>query len=416
MPLTLNLNKNSAGIRNADKFESHSSDSQSSSKKAPQVLGRDQAKKRLQAFAQQWNKTKDNLNMDKALQVQADSHGGGLKYTYVVAREDGSEISFPIELIKYTSTQPSVSYCPNPHYLQGAFKSRTQVLNEADDDERRVIHMIMNSNAPSCSENGFIGRYRKWFMERNTFLGKALEEEPERFSPQQWESDSEEAFSNYQQPFELDFMPQLPFKATGASRVISKVKINKVELPFFEDDDFLDNLVSKGGIKEEHTSTIDDKYHRDDDEDDWSRNGSRERHRPSSSSRDWSYEDDRDAFFNGDPRKRHREPSTPDWDEQWRSSSRYSSRRKDRHRRRSPRPPSPPEEEFNEAGPSNGFILDEMEATADGADSKRISLDERLELELGIKVEGEINERPLSTDQLSVGSPVKRLILKFLIP
>jgi hypothetical protein len=286
----------------------------------------------------------------------------------------------------------------------------------------------MNSNTPTCPppDIGFVGRYRKWYMDRNTFLGKPKEAEPECHSPH-WDSDSEDGFGVYQQPFELDFMPQLQaVKTTRASRVMTKVKINKVELPFFEDDDFLESLVRKSGIKEESSGR--NSYLKDNEDDEWARNGSRDRHQPDhpSSSRDWSFEDDKETSYNGD-RKRNREASTPDWDEQWRSSSRYSSRRSDRHRRRSPRPPSPPEEEFNEAGPSNGFmesgILDDMELTAEGQDSKRISLDERLELELGIKVEGETSERPpsLSNDHSGDVSPVKRyfekktLISRFLL-
>ena len=416
MPLTLNLNKNSASNQNnADKFESQSSDSQSPSKT---VLGRDQAKKRLQAFAQQWNKPKGNFNHDKSVQVRPTPEGN-LKYTYIVEREDGSEANFPIKIIKYTVTQPPLSYCQNPHYSEGAFKSRKEALSEIDDDGKRIMCTIMNSNTPTCPQpdSGFMGRYRKWYMDTNAFLGKPKGEEPECHSPH-WDSDSEEGFSVYQQPFELDFMPRLQsVKATRASRVITKVKINKVELPFFEDDDFLDSLIRKSEIKEEPSARS--SYQKEGEDDEWARNGLRDRNQPdhpSSSSRDWSFEDEKETSYNGE-RKRNREASTPDWDEQWRSSSRYSSRRSDRHRRRSPRPPSPPEEEFNEAGPSNEFlessILDDLEMTADGQDSKRISLDERLELELGIKVENETSERPspLLNDQHSGEvSPVKRYL------
>ena len=462
MPLNLNfLHKTVANPAEDAVSESHHSPSESTSP-AKKLLGPTQAKKRLQAFAQQWTKTKENMESDKALEKRVNENGT-LKYTYLVEREDGKKISFPAHLIRYTTAEPPISFCCNPHFAVGAFESRKEVLDRSSQEEKQVMYFIMNSSSPSCgdkefpgklpfilillfyacnSDNEFIitisfysGRYRKWYANRRSFVGKPedQDESSERYSPH-WESDSEEE--------ELERPPSAGWNllesASSSSRLltnpiklVSKVKINKVELPFFDDEDFVESLLNAQKSEPKTDQSSNDKLVSDGDPS----QGNQISTSISTGALDWSFEDeDRDQR----PTEKRRR-STPDWDEEWRSSSRYQNRRtkrdsdetkSKRSRRRSPQrdgkkarrsssrqsPRNKDEADVSMASEewaadSNLALEEDLDGGVDEAsDSKRLSLDQRLELELGIKIESETLQASLSAvDQRSLEtSPVKR--------
>jgi len=123
------------------------------------VLGPTQAKKRLLAFAQQWGKTKENLEADKCLEKHTSKHGT-LKYTFIVRDEYGKKtISFPARLISYTLTEPAISYSPNPRYASGAYQSKKEVLDSTSPEEKQIMYFIMNSSSPSCQSKEFPGKF-----------------------------------------------------------------------------------------------------------------------------------------------------------------------------------------------------------------------------------------------------------------
>lgn len=433
IPLNLNLNKKS--VRQLPEGDSNPNENKSPPKP---VLGREQAKKRLLAFAQQWNKTKENLNADKALQKKPNQHGT-LKYTYVVEGEDGSEISFPAHLIQYTMTEPSISYCENPHYAKGVYQTRKEVLDAVDEDVKRVMYFIMNSSSPYSQNREFPGRYRKWYADKRTFIGKPQEEPQEqlvRYSPH-WESDSEDEYHHQDlNNYDTDFLPK-PAPILPTTKVISKVKINKRELPFFEDDDFLSSLISsqtkEGRISESsklNNKELNSEPSKDEIKDiqqEYSAfmsslgsvNEKPEDHRQdrqmslkSPVTQDWNMEDENVSREIQDDEDEKRPAQSPDWDEQWRSS-RY---RRPNERTRSPSPfhkregvPRTPDEsdvktEDDWTVGQHSVHYEDTEGNSSMApDAKRISLDERLELELGIKVETEQHSMlsPQSMDHLS---------------
>ncbi len=438
IPLKLNLNKKKESAQQLREGDSTSNESQSPSKT---VLGREKAKKRLLAFAQQWGKTKENLNADQSLKKKTNQHGT-LKYTYVVEGEDGREISFPIHLIQYTKTEPQISFCGNIHYAKGAFQSRKEVIDGADEDVKKVMYFIMNSSSPTCQNPEFPGRYRKWYVNKKTFVGKYQEDGNESpcYSPH-WETDSEEESSHQEHTnFGLDFLPQPPPNLLN-TKVVSKVKINKVELPFFEDDDFLTSLITpKLKIKEPNVEAV-TKIETKDIHEEYSAFISsleqkadvkleddrqvRPKSRESYAALDWEPENEkvmRESHEEED-RGRKRPASSPDWDEQWRSS-RYRHPREKSRRSHSPSlrkeaaPHTPDEyehraeDEWAESKQAVHFgEMEGMDATT--SDAKRISLDERLELELGIKVESELPTvtsmtSPQSTDHFSFQESPRR--------
>lgn len=405
IPLNLNLNKKKDNVHPPPTTHSTLNECHPSAKP---VLGREQAKRSFLAFNQQWNKTKDNLMADRALQKRPNEQGD-LKFTYVVEGEDGREISFPAHLIQYTKTEPQISFCENPHYAKGVYQSRKDVFDTLDEDTKRVMYFIINSSSP-CDTSHFAGRYRKWYVDRKTFIGRPPDpSEEESACSTRWESDSEDG--SYHQDSTYDFLPRPPPDLLN-TKVISKVKINKVELPFFEDDDFLESLISsKPGNKEQDISSmkrdIQEEYSAFmsslENIDEKLENSSQTRSKSSGSSstgQDWNFENEKSSReYNDDSIKRRRTPS-PDWDQQWRSS-RYTRSRERNHRQNSPSPPRKiaaprtPEQNYSRTDDDwtgSGKIEDDDMLTSD---AKRISLDERLELELGIKVESECHASSL---------------------
>lgn len=424
MVIPLNLNHNKKNTRQAAENDSSV---ESSSPSKPQVLGREQAKRRLLAFAQQWSRTKDLMTTDKALYKVPNSNGT-LKYTYIVTGEHGQELSFPAHLIQYTKTHPPISYCENPHYARGVYQSRKEVLDMVDEDTKRVMYFIMNSSSPSCHSSEFPGRYRKWYANKKLFVGHihdGSEELNKSYSPH-WESDSDDEFNHYTDPTN-PFTP-IPVKPLNLN-VISKIKINQVELPFFDDDEFLENLITnvaekparQAKPKQVVQSPMADKLESASTQEEYSAflsclgigkdevkeeqiqekeiisNAQADLHDPSSASED------------AESRGVKRRAPTPDWDEQWRST--MSTGRFKRSNGTRPRSPPSPSQEKNTLLTPLSFIKDEqpwnsgnaMQVESDKSDSrdlesKRISLDERLELELGIKVEP---PEPLSVSQTS---------------
>ena len=132
------------------------------------VLGPTQAKKRLLAFAQQWGKTKENLEADKCLEKHTSKHGT-LKYTFIVRDEYGKKtISFPARLISYTLTEPAISYSPNPRYASGAYQSKKEVLDSTSPEEKQIMYFIMNSSSPSCQTKEFPGNINFVYLNINT--------------------------------------------------------------------------------------------------------------------------------------------------------------------------------------------------------------------------------------------------------
>lgn len=430
IPLNLNLNK-----KNVRPLSGDNSNSNVVTSPPKPVLGREQAKKRLLAFAQQWNKTKESLIADKSLQKRPNEHGT-LKYTYVVEGEDGREISFPAHLIQYTTTEPQISFCENPHYAKGVYQTRQEVLDTADEDVRRVMYLIMNSNSPSCQNREFPGRYRKWYADKNTFVGKPQDESEEQsvcYSPH-WESDSEDEYLRDRKNYEIDFLPK-PAPNLPKTQVISKVKINKVELPFFEDDDFLTSLISsqtkvivepesepsKKEIQDEYSAFISSLGNVDEKP----RIDYEATQNKSPANHDWSFRDDRMSEEIKSDAIRKRPVHSPDWDEQWRSSSYRRPNERVRGSlsplpRREGVPRTPDEVDMKEEEGWTNIRQPNQIEDGEGVgslaqDAKRISLDERLELELGIKVESEQHSismlSPQSVDQLlSEASPHKRLV------
>ena len=434
IPLKLNLNKKKESAQQLSDGNSTSNEGKS---KPVEILGREQAKKRLLAFAQQWSKTKENLSADKSLQKTSNQHGT-LKYTYIVEGEDGREISFPAHLIQYTKTVPPISYCENIHYAKGAFQTRKEVLDEADEDIKKVMYFIMNSTSPTCQNPEFPGRYRKWYVNKKTFVGKYQDGEQSPCYSPHWETDSEEESSHQDLTnLGLDFLPRPPPTLLN-TKVISKVKINKVELPFFEDDDFLTSLITpqvkvkvepaiepsnteKKDIQEEYSafmSSLDEKEYVKLEND--------RRIRPKSSESpaalEWEPEDEKmSRESHEEDRGRKRSVPTPEinWDEQWKASSRYRHPRERSRRSYSPSPrkeaaPHTPDEydrtDDDWVDCKQAVNFGEMEPTSD---AKRISLDERLELELGIKVESELPGMtslmsPQSTDYLQFQESPRR--------
>lgn len=166
MPLNLNVNKRCA--RNVLESMEVTSESQQQPLDNPspcsknKVLGPAQAKKRLLAFAQQWPKTKEKMEDDKALEKRPNENGT-LKYTYVVEGVDGETVSFPARLIQYTLTEPHISFCPNPRYAQGVYQLRKEVLDSCSQEEKHIMYFIMNSSSPSCQDKGFPGNIVRSF-------------------------------------------------------------------------------------------------------------------------------------------------------------------------------------------------------------------------------------------------------------
>jgi hypothetical protein len=457
IPLNLNSKKKKENVQQLPNCDSASNEQPSPSKL---VLGPEQAKKKLLAFAQQLNKTKESLNTDNCLQRRPNRHGI-LKYTYIVEGEDGEEISFPAHLIQYTKTEPQISYCENPHYAKGVFQSRKEVFDAADEDTKRIMHFIMNSTPSSHQNREFVGRYRKWYVSKKIFVGKSVEDSENQsisFSTH-WETDSEDETSYRDNTdYDMDFLPQPPPSQLN-TKVISKVKINKVELPFFEDDDFLTSLISpQSKVKKEvvfepksETKAIQEEYSafmsslesidekRDikqepielpvvpaqkiEDKKEVSSESKyvqvRKSYSPSLNLENMSenieirhevklepsqspvafHRNLEDGVVSKESKEngiRKRSAPSPDWDEQWRSSRYRPSREGTRNT--SPilrKEPSTPDENHKdddwEDGKQCSSRLGDVDAI-DGitTDGKRISLDERLELELGIKVESEI--------------------------
>jgi len=246
------------------------------SKKTAQVLGPEQAKKRLLAFAQQWNKTKEVSNKDipsNSPPQKQTCKREDLKHTFIAEGVEGIEKSYPAHLIKFTRTQPSVSYCENIRYAKGQFKSRKEIWEASDEETKSTMSLIMNSHLQNDGgqyELPFLGRSRKWYPDKITFIGKSSfseksatkthsqchpDQKLERYSPH-WETDSEEELDkDVQSNPLLDFIPSPPKPVN--MKIISKVKINKIELPFFEDDDYFENLLSsKPTVKEEKIEMI----------------------------------------------------------------------------------------------------------------------------------------------------------------
>ncbi|KAI9565657.1 hypothetical protein GHT06_009449 [Daphnia sinensis] len=322
---------------------------------------------------------------------------------------------------------------------------------------------IMNSNSTSCQNREFSGRYRKWYVSKDVFVGKVTEdsENPPVSFATQWETDSEEEsdFRDHRD-YSMDFVPEPPPLLLN-TKLISKVKINKVELPFFEDDDLLTSLLSSQtkvkkevGMEPPKPETkdfqkecsdfvpslenffekrsvfgLETKDNADDSTVFLSRNhdkkevfdGGKEVQVNQSSSPNPSLKADKDTLHLGHEIKlepsqspvqfgrhlenkstwkegngdRKRGAPSPDWDEEWRSSRYQSSREGLRgtspSQRRDPRTSNihAKMEDWEKIKECN--YIGAMETTDLMAlDAKRISLDERLELELGIKVDTEV--------------------------
>ncbi|XP_046635555.1 cyclin-dependent kinase 12-like isoform X2 [Daphnia pulicaria] len=463
IPLNLNSKKRKENVQQLPNCDSASNEGSSPSKV---VLGPEQAKRRLLAFAQQLNKTKENLNTDNNLQKRPNRHGI-LKYTYVVEGEDCEEISFPAHIIQYTKTEPQISYCENPHYAKGVFQSRKEIFDAADEDTKRIMNSIMNSTTPLYQNREFAGRYRKWYVSKKMFVGKSLEDSENMSFSTHWETDSEDE-SSYRDntDYDMEFLPKPPPSLLNTT-VVSKVKINKVELPFFEDDDFLTSLISsQSKVKKEiilepsksETKAIQEEcsafmsslknineklvikqepielpvavsQNIGDEKEvlkeskyvqvrkSYSPNLSLEntndkietrneiKFEPSQSPKavDRNFEDGVMSSEIKDNGIRKRSAPSPDWDEQWRSSryrpSRESTSGTSPIPRKEPNTPDENSKENDWEGGNECSRLGDIDAI-DGlmSDAKRISLDERLELELGIKVESEI---PTTTSVLS---------------
>ena len=457
IPLNLNSKKRKETVQQLPNCDSSSIQNEGSSP-SKLVLGPEQAKRRLLAFAQLRNKTKENLNTDSCLQKRPNRHGI-LKYTYVVEGEDGEEISFPAHIIQYTKTEPHISYCENPHYAKGVFQTRKEVFDAADEDTKRIMNFIMNSTTPLCQNREFAGRYRKWYVSKKMFVGKSLEDSENISFSTHWETDSEEE-SSYRDntDYDMNFLPQPPPNLLN-TKVVSKVKINKVELPFFEDDDFLSSLISsQSKVKQEiilgpsksETKAIQEEYsafmssleninekrvikqepielpivltQNTEDKKEVSRESKyvqvRKSYSPSLSLENTNekmeirhevklessqspitvvrnFEDGVSSRESKDNGIRKRSAPSPDWDEQWRSSryrpSREGTRGTSPIQRKEPNTPDENHKEDDWEDEKQCSRLRDVEAI-DGlmSDAKRISLDERLELELGIKVESEV--------------------------
>lgn len=448
IPLNLNLNKKNVKP-STDVNNSIVTTNQSPSPTKP-ILGRDQAKKRLLAFAQQWNKTKENSNATKSLPKTQDQHRI-LKYTYVVEGEDGREISFPANIIQYTNTEPSISFCENPHYVSGVYQGRKEVMDEADDEIRQAMHFIMNSTTPYYENRKYPRRYRKWYADKNTFIDKPPDTSEQPTCSPNWESDSDEECREDYNEFGTDLLPKT-VPALLCTNVVSKVKINKVELPFYEDDDFLNTIMSsvskhnRSSTKEETTNLEPQQDKQQDIQEEYSafmsslgssrqqiEENSEVKPNESSTSDDWKMDDTKsvnDVQHVDETRKR---PASPDWDQQWRSSSyrRYNDRSRrssssSPRRGRAPRTPDEDDARDDDESYYNGQQSNQMdgneEVSSSIIDAKRISLDERLELELGIKMEHEQQTAatmlsPQSYDQFSLEtSPVKRYVINYSSP
>lgn len=402
IPLNLNYSK-----KNTLQTVENSTANESSSPTKTQVLGREQAKKRLLAFAHQWNRTKDLLNDDKALYKVPNSNGT-LKYTYIVQGEHGEELSFPAHLIQYTKTHPPISYCENPHYAQGVYHNRREVLDMVDEDTKKVMYFIMNSGSPSCQNQEFLGRYRKWYTNKKSFIGKHkddAEEGKETYSPH-WESDSDDELKNFPDPTN----PFIPISVEpSVVKIVSKIKINQVELPFFDDDEFLEGLVKSATEKPAKLKQLQEYCSHNTEDANLQQECSNFQSSPGKSKETKEKElagKVSSGFLaellepscvpdDAESRGVKRRAPTPDWDEQWRSTM-AKSRFKPSNGTR-PRSPPSPSLENTSIFTSLTYVKDEpswkpekhSEEGSDSRDfeSKRISLDERLELELGIKTE-----------------------------
>ena len=245
-----------------------SSNENSPTKKNSQVLGREQAKKRLLAFAQQVNKQKEALLRDRVYKKWNDKYGP-LKHTYIAEGEDETLKSFPISIIKFTKCEPSISYCENPNYAKAAYKTRKEVFDAADDETRSTMTIITNSKSPQSAVLKLNERSRSWFVETASTSSIMFDDsktvvttpvpapekvsEPahcerryERYSPH-WETDSEEEERDRpSEPVNDLQLPPAPLKLAEI-KMVSKVKINKIELPFFEDDEYLEKLIAQSG-------------------------------------------------------------------------------------------------------------------------------------------------------------------------
>jgi hypothetical protein len=299
------------------------------------------------------------------------------------------------------------------------------------------------------------------------FVGKSLEDSENMSFSTHWETDSEDE-SSYRDntDYDMEFLPKPPPSLLNTT-VVSKVKINKVELPFFEDDDFLTSLISsQSKVKKEiilepsksETKAIQEEcsafmsslknineklvikqepielpvavsQNIGDEKEvlkeskyvqvrkSYSPNLSLEntndkietrneiKFEPSQSPKavDRNFEDGVMSSEIKDNGIRKRSAPSPDWDEQWRSSryrpSRESTSGTSPIPRKEPNTPDENSKENDWEGGNECSRLGDIDAI-DGlmSDAKRISLDERLELELGIKVESEI---PTTTSVLS---------------
>ncbi|XP_057371560.1 uncharacterized protein LOC130692459 [Daphnia carinata] len=472
IPLNLNLR------RKRENFE----ENEGSSPSKP-ILKPEQPQKTLPAFIER-DKISKNLNPDNYMQKPSNHHGN-LKYTYIVERDDGEEISFPSHIIRYTKTEPQISYCENPHFVKGVYQSRKEIFDAADEDSKRTMHVIMNSNSASCQNREFLGRYRKWYASKELFVGKVTEdsENPPVSFATQWETDSEEE-SDFRDhgDYNMDFLPKPPAHLLN-TKLISKVKINKVELPFFEDDDFLTSLVSsQTNVKKEvaldplkletkdfqkeysdfmpslenscekrtvfgyETKDMSDEssafFSRNHDKKETIHEG-KEIQVKQSSSPNPSLEDHKDTLQvghavklepsqspmqfdrhlenksswieNNDNGDRKRCAPSPDWDEEWRSSRYQSSRDEGRgtspSQRRDPRTSNIHANMEDWGKNKECSDMAAMETTdLMTLDAKRISLDERLELELGIKVDSEV---PITTIMPSPESAVEHFSWTF---
>lgn len=426
-------------------------------------MGTEQPKKRLPTFVEQQGKTSENQQHESYFQNPS-NHYGNLKYTYIVEREDGEEISFPSHIIQYTKTEPQISYCENPHYVKGVFQSRKAIFDTANEDRKSTMHSIMNSNFALYQNREFSGRYRKWYASKEVFVGKGIEEsenQPVSFATQ-WETDSEEeSVCRDSTDYNMDFLPQ-PSPSLLNTKLISKVKINKVELPFFDDDDFLTSLVSSHtkvkkevtleptkpetkefpkepsvfmsslenssekraidspeikqmagessvflnrNLEDEKEAINDDKAIGVKQSNSCSRSletemlqvGHEVKLEPSESPAHFDRHGEHKSTWkeNNDNGNRKRNAPSPDWDQEWRSSRyrppREGVRGTSPTHRRDPRISHMhiKMEDWEEAR-KDGDIGDIETAELMALDAKRISLDERLELELGIKVESEM--------------------------
>lgn len=322
----------------------------------------------------------------------------------------------------------------------------------------------------------FPGRYRKWYVSRRSFIGLPEEDEEGRYSPH-WESESENELDPYPPLPSKEPPTPRPLKSDQSLHVISKVKINQVELPFFEDDDFLETLMVKAGLKIE-TDPV-SKQVQSTSEPSFAKEGA-SLSTPSTCDDGWEPECK-------DPEGSMGRRNTPDWETERRPlssscrESRSTSRREGgerdskRRRQRSPSPHSPLsclqrdssdlrkhgyerpvlwkgerdslsprkeprtppyDEERGYGSPrkedgglqssvnmddsfllsrehlSLNLFLDDGSTESDrdvseSSNSKRLSLDQRLELELGIKIENE-SQQSVVGDATTQASPLQR--------